>query len=544
MLFSYLGFKALNENGWDGWGFGSSQTLVSSKYWAKDGFVKNYFLFLPRPYSKLIHYFDEPEFRNRPIENFNGELPRNRVYYTHYPPLYLAPYALLAKIGIESRATFRIFSILISLSALFLFYLFIKSISSRSVAVIASVYYGLSVTFLNYADSISIQPFTIFFTFLILYLSVFTAREFSAEGGSASGGENIKIYFKYNLIILASYFALSLSSYDATFFVFAWLVLYDAVILKKFPWKKWLIFALAPILGFTLQIFQNVWYLGWADTWQDIFTSYAGRAIGSLRGFISGLTAPFVSMTSIKTIFIFKKTIITFLSAITILGILWKFKEKIGLNLNYFKIILILAISAALQPFFINVTGHWPYQGVLTAPFWGLLVGTSSSFLLQYIAVLKYSKGKALFMTLFLIVLGLWSIRFYDTFNYVKDWPNNRPDQKVIEFSRVIKTIEPNSERLAFRIIPKNPIWKSSFPIFNMEYYMGMPTIDFANTKDLLVDFNWFQNRSEYPFYSFIISENKMEIESLRNEIKKTPPVSISEMKNIQGQYLFIVNLE
>ncbi|MEK7087322.1 MAG: hypothetical protein AAB958_01310, partial [Patescibacteria group bacterium] len=523
ILSLYLGVKSF-ENGWDGWGFGSAQTLMSSQYWARDGFAKNYFLFIPSPYSKLIKYIDEPEFRNRTIDNFDGALKRNRIYYTHYPPLYLAPYALLTKIGVENRAVFRIFSILISLAALFLFYLFIKLISTTTIAAVASVYYGLSVTFLNYADSISIQPWTIFFTFLILYLSVLAGRDF----------ENKKIYQKYNLAIWIVYFALSLSSYDATFFVLAWLILYDAIILKKFLWLRWLFFALAPIFGFALQILQNIWYLGATEMWQDIYNSYTGRAIGTLKGFVSGLVAPFVSMTGLKTFFFFKKSVVTIGSAALILAILKYFhnsnygsKIKLQINHDFFKIILILAVAAVVQPFFINVTGHWPYQGVLTAPFWGLLIGLASILLLQYIAVLKYSKEKLWFIILFVVILGLWSIRFYDTLGYVKDWPNNKPAQEVIEFGKSIKLIAPNEEKIVFRIIPQNTIWKSQFPVFNMEYYIGMPAIDFANINDLLVDFWWFQNRSEYPFYSFVIAENRTEIENLRNEIKKTMKNSI-----------------
>jgi len=49
ILALYLGIKALNPDGWDGWGFGSAQTLMSSQYWAKDGFIKNYFLLFQAP---------------------------------------------------------------------------------------------------------------------------------------------------------------------------------------------------------------------------------------------------------------------------------------------------------------------------------------------------------------------------------------------------------------------------------------------------------------------------------------------------------------
>ena len=531
ILALYLGIKALNPDGWDGWGFGSAQTLMSSQYWAKDGFIKNYFLFIPSPHSKLVQYLDFPEFRNRPIETLGGALNRNHIYYTHYPPLYLFPYAIMTKLGIESRATFRVFSLLVSLAGFLFFYLFIKSISNKTIAIIASIYYGFSVTFLNYADSISTQPFTIFFTFLILLLSILAGRNF----------ENRKIYGRYNLIILLAYFTLALSSYDTTFFVFAWLVLYDALILKKFLWRKWLFFALAPILGFTLQIIQNAWYLGWADAMRDIYVSYTGRAIGSLKNFILGLITPFVSMTSLKTIFIFKKTVVALIGAAVIFGTLWKFRQRIGLNHDYFKIIVVLAGAAVIQPFFLNVTGWWPYQGVLTAAFWGLLIGAASLYSLQNIAVLKYLKEKTLFIILIAVISGIWFVRFYDTSNYIKDWPNNKPSEKVIEFSKEIKNFYPEEEKIALRIYPKNPIWKSQFPTFSFEYYLGMPKIDFANTKDLLMDFWWLRNRSEYPFYSFIIAENKSDVEKIRQELMTKNLKNISSIMEVQDQYLFTV---
>ncbi len=529
ILGSYLGIKAMDENGWDGWAFGSAQELMAIQYWVKDGFFNNYLLFITYPYSKLIHYFDEPEFRNRPIDTMgssptDGPLTRDRrIYYTHYPPFFLVPYAILAKIGITERAVFRIFSLILSLSALVFFYWFIKLISNKTTAVIAAIYYGFSITFLNYADAISIQPFTLFFTFLILLLSV-------------HGRHNLKIWF--------SYLGLSISSYDATFFVFAWLVLYDAVILKKILWRKWLFFASAPVLGFALQIIQNAWYLGWHNVISDFSSVYAGRTFRGVKNFVVGLIAPFYSMASIKTVFIFKKTVVVLTSAVAIFGILWKFRKKIDLNLDYFKLIFILAVAAIIQPLFINATGGWSYQGVLTAPFWGLLIGTASVFIFDKRLFCLPAKALAQAGILTVIVLMLWSVQFYTTFTYVKDWPNNRPDQKIIDFSKTIQSMESGKEKVAFRIIPKDPysIWRTQFPVSNFEYYLGMVKIDFANSHDLLVDFWWLRKKSEYPYYSFVIADNKTEIDNLRDEIKKMLPDSVSEVKNIQGQYVFIVS--
>lgn len=535
ILFLYLGTKAFNPDGWDGWGFGSAQTLMSSKYWIKDGFAKSYFLFIGGPYSKLIHYLDLEEFRTRKIEDKNGALVRNRIYYTHYPPLYAFPYAIMAKIGIESRAAFRIFSLLISLLALFLFYLFIKSISTKAIAIVALIYYGFSVTFLNYADAISVQPWTILFTFLIFNLSILAWQNYDDKERRE----------KYNSAIWISYLALSLSSYDATFFIFAYLIFFDILIAKKLFWRKWLFFASAPILGFLLQIFQNGWYLGWAKMWQDIYNSYTGRALGSIKGFALGLITPLVSITGIKTFYFFKKTILALGSAGLIFGILWKLKSKIDFNPIFFRFILILVVSAIVQPFFINVTGHWPYQGVLAAPFWGLLIGASSISLIGIFKEQEFltfsKKEKALILILSIIVASVWLARIYDTNMYLKDWPNNKAPKEVIDFSDKIKTIFPNEERMAFRILPDNHVWKSQFPVFNFEYYLGMPKIDFANNKDLLTEFWWLRNISQYPFYSFVISENKSDIEIIRRELIEKKISNISVITNIRGQYFFTV---
>lgn len=536
ILGSYLTIKASNENGWDGWGFGSAQTLMSGKYWAKDGFAKSYFLFIASPYSKLIHYLDSEEFRTRKIEDINGALIRNRIYYTHYPPLYAFPYALITKIDFENRAAFRIFSLIISLAALFLFYLFIKSISTKAIALIASIYYGFSVTFLNYADAISVQPWTILFTFLILNLSISTWRNYG----------NLKKYKKYNLAIWICYLALSLSSYDATFFVFAYLIFFDILIAKKFFWRKWLFFASAPIFGFLLQILQNGWYLGWAKMWQDIYNSYTGRALGSAKGFALGLITPFVSITGFKTFYFFKKTILALGSASLIFGILWKLKSKIDYNPIFFRLLLILAVSAIIQPFFINVTGHWPYQGVLTAPFWGLLLGASSVFLFEIFKKRNFlifdKKEKKLISILLILIISIWLARFYDTYGYVKDWPNNQVPKEVMEFSKTIKNIYPGKEKMAFRILPQNPIWKSQFPVFNFEYYLGILKLDFVNTKDLLTEFWWLRNISKYQFYSFVISENRSDVEKIRQKLLDKKIEGVSPIIDIQGQYLFTVD--
>ncbi len=118
---SYLGIKALDKTGWDGWGFGSAPVLMTVRYWNRDGWIKHYLLYIPQGYSKTAaKYLDEPELRHL--------TPAGRFYYTHYPPGFIFPFALLGELGFEQRFWFRWLAILISLGGLILFYkLFFKN---------------------------------------------------------------------------------------------------------------------------------------------------------------------------------------------------------------------------------------------------------------------------------------------------------------------------------------------------------------------------------------------------------------------------------
>jgi len=537
ILCSYLGIKAFDENGWDGWGFGSAETLMSINYWAKDGFAKNYFLYLPRPYSKLIHYFDAPN----PNRNNQTEILKNNLndngkfyssYYTHYPSGYLIPYALMAKMGVSQRAIFRIFSILISLLGLTFLYRFIKSVSDKSVAIISLIYYGFSATFLNYADSISVQPLTYLFTYLILFLSILTL----------SNPDKSK---KYNAAIWFSYLVLSVSSYDTTVFIFAWLVGLDIIISRKFLWKKWFIFASAPILGFALQILQNAYYLGWPEMIKDFSRTYFTRQTeyGSLRNFVLGLSTPFAAITGLHLPHAFQRIGITLFSAASILAIFWHLKERAMLSSKYFKILFILVLASVIQPLFINITGLWEYQGSLTAPFWGLLIGAASVFTVSaFKQAHNYkSKEKILFGILIAFITGLWSVQFYNTWYYVKDWPNNKPDSRVIEYAKIIRAVESGKERIVFRTFSKNTIYASIFPTFNLEYYINIPTMDFFNNEELISNFWRLQNISQYPFYSIITGE-KNDVEKIHKKISvdlKNKGVGV--IKPVRDHYLFVV---
>lgn len=278
----YLGAKAIPENSWDGWGFASAQTLLSDKHWVKDGFIKSYFLILPQGYSKTIQYFDDQELRRHTHGLATGGLIGKRLYYTHYPSGSYIPTALLMKFGVENRFWFRFLEILFSLGALAILYWIFLKLSNRLVAFLGVFYYGISVLFLDYADTLGNQPFDELLRFSIIALSIITLK-------------NQKKYFDFLIWIL--YFILASSSYDSTFFIFAWLIGLDLIISRKIKWKKWVLWALAPISGFAIQILQNYLYLGWYNMILDFYGAFKSGVIGSRKDFfishLQRLTDPF-----------------------------------------------------------------------------------------------------------------------------------------------------------------------------------------------------------------------------------------------------------
>ena len=146
---AYLVIKAAPENSWDGWGFGSAQTLLSARQWAKKGILKNYFLSIPQGYSKTVRYFDDQELRQHANGLATGGLIGKRLYYTHYPSGYVLPIALLMKLGVEQRFWFRFLEIFFSLVSLVILYWIFFMISNRFIAFLGVLYYGISILFLN-----------------------------------------------------------------------------------------------------------------------------------------------------------------------------------------------------------------------------------------------------------------------------------------------------------------------------------------------------------------------------------------------------------
>jgi len=502
----YLTVKATYENSWDGWGFGSAQSMMSIKHWVNDGWFSHYLLFVPAGYSKNTSSFDDPNLNRHAWVNVTGSENEKRVYYTHYPSGYLFPLAFLMEMGFENRFWFRFFQILLSLGSLILLYKFFNLITEKTVAFSATLFYMISVPFLDFADSLANMPIDDFLRFLILVLSVIAVKNI----------ENAKKYFFYNLGIWISYFALSSSSYDSTFFIFAWLVGLDIIMIRKFLWKKWLVFAGAPVLAFAAQIIQNSLYLGFSNALSDFTSAFntIGLAENSSQSFIKqrflqGILFP------IKEAFAFffrTRYLLIFIAilATIILG-LKKIKEiekSIPMALKY----LALLGSAAFFQSFILTDNH-PYKGRLLGVFASMLAGILIFALFNLFKqknIPKMFAAALIFLTIF-----IWALQCERTLAYLKEWPNNIYNQEKIDFAKEMKNNLQSLQLkngIIFSMFPSEPYGNSitvTMARYYDMYYCDMPILNFNDYSSLIKDYTYLKNKSDYPFSAIIITPSQ-----------------------------------
>lgn len=528
ILAIYLGIKTLPDDGWGGWleGIGDAATLLSSKHWSEDGFIYSKFLFLPMGYSNTVKYFDEPEMRQHARGTVTGGMIGRRLYYTHYPSGYLIPYALLMKAGFIERYWFRLLALFFSFGALILMYWFFNLISTRSVAFFATLYYGISTMFLDFADSLANQPVDDLFRFSILVLSVLAVKSI----------DNLKKYRIYNIFIWFLYFALASSSYDSTLFIFVWLVGFDLITIRKFLWRKWLIFSLAPVSAFGLQIIQNWWYLG---SWKDVFLDISGTSSARVQtsNILSHIKQVFFTFNLASGL----KTWIITLMVIILLVLLYIFRGKVtqlyknyindSFKLSLFQIMIILFLAGALYPFVLVGTGGFPYQGRQAMPFMALLIGVSTVLAIR---LFKIKEKTRIFPKIILIftLIFLWGWQIYRTTQYIYAWPNNKPDARIIELGSYLESSR-TGDSVVFYLGDRLPLTLLT------EYYLNMPFLFFKDESSLVRDFFWLKEHSEYSFDAFIISDRKGISDNLYRSLLKESVNETARTKFIAGEYLF-----
>ncbi len=543
---TYLFLKALPENSWDGYGVATAQTMLTVKHWTKDGWIKNYFLSIAHGYSKTIQYLDEPELNHHAYGMVGGGMISKKLHYTHFPPgAFLFFYGPFAKLGFEQRFWFRWLAIIISLGGLIMLYKFLTLAAGKTAAFWGSAFYAVSITFLNFADTVSDAIITDLFKYSILFISFLA----------------LKTRKNYKWLLWLLYLVLSFSSYDSTFFIFAWLLGLDILIRKEWAWKRWLFFASAPILAFVIQIIQNTWYLGWSDMILDFWGTYIRRgaqisSASSLKEYGQAFYHPFKLMFALNQT---GRVIILLMSAVAA-GIFYlaiKFKELLG---DAPKILLILFAAAIIQPLLILATSAMVYEGRQIAPAVIVAVSILTMFIYKKIAGniknITVKSAPSLGIS-FLILVFFWSLQIPNTISYLKQWPNHVADASIITLSKEIKARVPG-DRVGFYLYkPKSELGPPPTDLVALnfydserypqtpsinEYYFDMLMLGFTNIPDLVRDLVYLKNRSEYPFSAILIVENEKAARDLSEKIAEK---KLSEMppkiKNLEGKFIIIV---
>ena len=467
--FSFLVVKAKKINSWDNWSFGSAQLMLTMRHWEEQGFIKNKLLLIPSGYHSKIEFLDQPEFRFLANGTKTGELIGTRLYYTHYPPGYLVPFGLLAKIGINDRFFYRFLAILLSTASIFFLFGFIYFIFNKNfwIAFISAIFYSTSANYLGYADSLANMPIDDFLKYAILFLSLYSYK---------STLPNIKNKLKY--LIWSLFFILALSSYDSTFFVFFWLVALDFINAKKISLRSFLIWGSAPVFAFLLQIIQNTWYLGIKDMYLDLWGSFFFRstqapvAISNYPLFFKNIAA------SLSTIgyFLDARTRFVLPIALIIVFLIYKFKL---FKLEQWKYTGALVVSGVVYPMLMPVAGTFGYQGRQMAAFLLMLIAAATYGIL--INLKNLWKKSAVGCVVLLLVIGtVWTFHAKGTYSYVKNWPNNTIDENKI---KIWQEIRKGTEKEVIVVTLEKIL--SGSEIFFAEFYSDRLFFPFKNLDDL-----------------------------------------------------------
>lgn len=139
------------------------------------------------------------------------------------------------------------------------------------------------------------------------------------------------------------------------------------------------------------------------------------------------------------------------------------------------------------------------------------------------------------------LVLGLWFIQGKRTYAYIKNWPNNVWPAESINFDKKIKNLV-SGDKVIFQMLgPDREITGSDrYPMAapEDEYYIGSPILGFTNTNDLIRDFQYLKNRSEFSFNTIVVTDqtatmNKIAANLRKNTSKKILPTLIINRKFI-----------
>jgi hypothetical protein len=510
-LFILLTIRATDEYQWSDWAFGDAQTMLTLKHWKEGGLLANKLLFIPQGYAKVVKLFDEPRLRHHAHGTTGKVGPR--LYYTHYPSGYLIPYALLSMTGMDNIFYLRMLSLFFSFGAIILMYILFSKITSPRVSLLAVLFYSLSPSFLGIANSIANQPLDDLFRFGFMLTIVFSSRASSSKT-------------KRTLLICAwlAQFFLSLSSFDSVLFVYIWLIGWDIIERRGFKWKKYLIFAFAPLLAHSLQFLQNIWYLGLNDALNDIsYTFFLKSKL--LKGYDRYKMIGY----SMSRLFdnLYKPAILIALMAIFYPLCKKILNHKNDKELPSVKLLFLLFLCGFVFLIVFPKSGEAVYQTrqlmpcaalLVSSVTWSFFKGLRHSFKENYNRQDKaISLRKKTFMFSYLLICSVILCFFWYRFIF-NDWKpyyisRYHPD---IILDNYIKNIPTKYDGVIFDMGGFMEFWdlkysSARYPQIDPvnEYFVGKkPILAFVSTEELASDLIYMIHHSPYRFSPILISNN------------------------------------
>lgn len=530
----YLGWDSNRDTSWSDWSFGDAQTLLSSQFWWRDGFLRHRLLFIAHGYARCIRFLDSPELRHlaHGTDWAVSPLVGPRLYYTHYPSGYLIAPAILWGLGLRTYPLLSKFALVLSLGGVILFFYALRRLTGAPVACLACLYYLMSRGFLRYAASLAQMPGDDLLRFAVMAATVWEAL--------AVDGRRRRRRASLTWILL---FLVAAHGFDAVFFSLIWVVGFDLVSGKR-PWRRWALMAAAPLLAYALQYLQNSWYLGWADAWRDVRETYLSRARPA--GFSAGLIGAALRFVFDEQV-IYVRNIRHYLLPPALLRVAWAaaaagvfwFWRRRYLSPGSLPVLLLLLVCGLAFPLLFPVAGSMAYQTRQWGPFRSLLVAAalygSGRCVVDTLAArrLPPPRRTAIFvlsLATWAAAVLLWAVNLGTSAAAVavSSFPIHPEDRLAALALRENRREETVYFDFGYFQYFADREHVPNFPLISpeIEYYADAPVLTFRSSGMLVSDLLtlWRLSRRLFPFRAVVLARGRDGLEEVLEEIRRRFP--------------------
>ncbi len=362
---------------WSAWVGGDLQSINTLRFWLRDGYWHHYGLFLTQGYSPFIQLLEQPSLWHHGLASVRQieQVTAQSIYYNHYPTTYLLPLFVVSRIlGSVQLLPLQITQLLISLTTLFIMYAALVRVARARDATIVTLASTLSWLFTDFFFSLNNLPLDDLFRWSFILCSLL--ERFGAHPQ------------RQRVLMWIIFFLLSLVSLDSIIFCGLWLVLTDtlsAPFISLAKARRWIVYALAPILAQGLVFMQSVAAWGWKAAIADKTTSFQTRSMEgqttSLFLFLKQrLYAWSIELHSIWFGNLSLPTSLRYLAVLIALGFLaflayFLFTRRdrpSGRAIYLGKLSVVAFFSALGFGGAVPVAGYMPYQGRQFVPFFAL----------------------------------------------------------------------------------------------------------------------------------------------------------------------------